>query len=192
MLISHQNKKIAKTAATAFGGKPIVVQYWDDDKKHCIELLHCADRPFTHITSYTTIGLADYTIGYSVDDVPLRIELIGVADARFIDFPNVLASCAFHVIHEQQSCAPGTVFQNVVSMYFPDSAMAHVLFVPPFLWEGHLDTIHFPDKKVAWLLAVPISEQELQYATSHGMERLESVFEEAQIDIFDLYRKSVR
>ena len=36
--------------------------------------------------------------------------------------------------------------------------MKHVLFVPPFLWN--LETLSFAIKKVAWLLAVPISDED--------------------------------
>ncbi|MDI6533855.1 suppressor of fused domain protein [Bacillus mycoides] len=39
-----------------------------------------------------------------------------------------------------------------------------MFFVPPFLWEDQLKTMDFPDKKVAWLLAVPISKKEYLFA----------------------------
>ncbi|MMZ71657.1 Antitoxin YqcF [compost metagenome] len=69
--------------------------------------------------------------------------------------------------------------------------MKHMLFVPPFLWEEQLQTIDFQDKKVAWLLAVPISENEYLFAQEYGSNKLEDLFEQKQIDIFDIERKSV-
>ena len=72
-----------------------------------------------------------------------------------------------------------------------DSLLEHILFVSPFLWEDRLKTLNFEDKKVAWLLAVPISEKEFKYAKDKGKDALEELFEEKQIDIFNLYRKSV-
>ena len=70
--------------------------------------------------------------------------------------------------------------------------MQHILFIPPFLWEDKLTTLSFNDKKIAWLLVIPISEKELEYAKKHGTDALENLFEEYQIDIFDLKRKSVK
>lgn len=75
-------------------------------------------------------------------------------------------------------------------MYFPDSQMKHVLFVTPFLWED-IKTLEFPDKKVAWLLAVPISENEYLFAQEKGTEMLEKLFEQKKIQVFDIERKSI-
>lgn len=44
-------------------------------------------------------------------------------------------------------------------MDYPNGEMKHVLLVSPFLWYD-LTTLNFSDKKVAWLLAVPISDNE--------------------------------
>lgn len=63
--------------------------------------------------------------------------------------------------------------------------------MPPFLWEGQLQTIDFSDKKVAWLLAVPISEKEYLFAQQNGSNKLEDLFEQNEIDIFDIKRDSV-
>ncbi|WP_376749287.1 suppressor of fused domain protein [Anaerospora hongkongensis] len=41
-------------------------------------------------------------------------------------------------------------------------------------------------------MAVPISDKEFEYAIEHGTDALENLFEEVQIDIFDLKRKSVK
>jgi competence protein ComGC len=54
-----------------------------------------------------------------------------------------------------------------------------------------LKTQEFPTKKVAWLLAVPISDKEKDFLTENGSDALESLFEEKQIDIFELDRKSI-
>ena len=47
-------------------------------------------------------------------------------------------------------------------------------------------------KSVAWLMAVPISECEYRYAEAEGPDRLEDLFEQQQIDIFDINRPPVR
>jgi len=42
-----------------------------------------------------------------------------------------------------------------------------------------------------FLLAIPISDAELQYKNQNGLSALESIFEEKNVDIFDLDRASV-
>lgn len=69
--------------------------------------------------------------------------------------------------------------------------MKHIMFVEPFFWEGKYHGMILEDKRIEWLLAVSISEEEGKYAEEHGSDALEELFEENDIDIFDMYRKSV-
>jgi len=190
--VSDENKTIAKAALGALGGKPMVRAYWDDNKENYIDMLSCNDRPCDGVTSYSTIGLSGHSIDQIVEDIPLRAEIVGVCASSYECFPNILGSCAFNIINTKYTCYPGAIFQNIVKYYLPDSPMKHILFLPPFLWEDKLTTLSFKDKKVAWLLAVPISEKEFEYAKEHGTDALETLFEEHQIDIFDLKRNSVK
>lgn len=190
MSISSENKIIAKSALQAFGGKPQVLKYWDENNVSNIDMLSTADRPYEGITSYSTIGLSDHSIEYTVDGTPLRIEIVGASASEYKLFPNVLATYAFCIINSNFLVSHGKVFRNMIKMYHPNSEMKHVLFVSPFLWED-LKTLDFPNKKVAWLLAVPISENEYIFAQEKGTDSLEELFEEKEIDIFDLERKSI-
>ncbi|WP_152657041.1 suppressor of fused domain protein [Oceanobacillus sp. CFH 90083] len=190
MSISSENKIIAKSALQAFGGKPQVSKYWDEGNVSNIDMLSTADRPYEGITSYSTIGLSDYSIEYTVDGTPLRIEIVGTSASEYKHFPNVLATCAFCVINSNFLVSHGKVLRDMLKMYYPNSEMKHVLFVSPFLWED-LKTLDFLNKKVAWLLAVPISENEYIFAQEKGTDSLEELFEEKEIDIFDLERKSI-
>lgn len=191
MSISLKNKTIAKTVANVFEGKPIVTKYWDNDHKNSIDILLCKDKLEEGINSYATIGLSDYSIGYTLDEYQLRVEIIGVTGTFFEEFPLILSSCAFNIINSKFSCHHGTVFPNIVNFYIPDSDMKHIYFTYPFLWDDKLKTIDFDNLKVLWLLVVPISEAELLYAEEKGTDALEDLFEEHQIDIFNLNRKSV-
>ncbi|MHA6861728.1 suppressor of fused domain protein [Ralstonia pseudosolanacearum] len=80
--------------------------------------------------------------------------------------------------------------QNVLDMYKLSFTMKHFLFTSPFLWE-EFNGVDFGDKKVHWLLAVPISDAEHAYLRDHGLDALERAFEDRQIDIFDINRDSV-
>ncbi len=75
-------------------------------------------------------------------------------------------------------------------MFSASSTLNHVLLLPPFLWAS-LKTLELDDKTVAWLMAVPISDAELDFAERMGVDALETAFEKAQIDVFDLNRASV-
>ena len=73
-------------------------------------------------------------------------------------------------------------------MYELDTEMAHIFLTSPFVWDFTNQT--FSDKIVTWLQAVPISDAERAYAVAKGTAALEAAFERAQIDVFDLFRKS--
>ena len=190
MSISNENKIIAKTALHAFGGKPSVSKYWDENNVSNIDMLTTVNRPFDGVSSYSTIGLSDHSIELTVDETPLRIEIVGASATDYEQFPNILASCAFCIINSKFSVSHGKVFRDIIKMYYPNTEMKHVLFVSPFLWED-LKTLEFSNKKVAWLLAVPISENEYLFAQEKGTDSLEELFEQEEIDIFDLERESI-
>lgn len=67
--------------------------------------------------------------------------------------------------------------------------MKHIMFVSPFLW--HIDDLQFDDRIVTWLMALPISEKEFEYLRNNGSEALEQLFEEQQIDFYDLNRPDI-
>jgi hypothetical protein len=190
MAISNENKVIAKSALQAFGGKPSVSKYWDDKNVSNIDMLSVVDRPYDGVTTYSTIGLSEHSINYTVDEKPLRLELVGASATEYEHFPNVISTCAFCVTNSNFSISHGKIFRNIIKMYYPNSELKHVLFVAPFLWED-LKTIDFPDKAVAWLLVVPISENEYVFAQEQGTGTLEDLFEREKIDIFDIKRKSI-
>lgn len=190
MTVSKENKVIARTALEIFNGEPNVSKYWDENNVSNIDVLSVINSPYEGVTSYSTIGLSDYSIGYSVDEKPLRIEIVGASAAIFEFFPNIVSTCAFNIINTKLPITHGEVFKDVVKMYYSTSEMEHILFTSPFLWEK-FNTMDFQDKKVAWLLAVPISKEELLYAEKEGTEALEDLFENKDIDIFDIKRKSV-
>lgn len=190
--VSASNRTIAHTAAAVFGGSPKVTQYWDDDEASAVDLLACADQPTGGVTSYATIGLSDTPLVQDGDEFPVRVEFLGACASNVDFFPNVLSTAAFYVINDGLFVQPGAVFQRVVEMYDPELPMKHLMFVSPFLWGDAPNTLELPDKTVAWLLAVPISEAERAYADEHGSDALEDLFAEHDIDIFDIERPSVR
>ena len=125
------------------------------------------------------------------NEISVRVELVGACSSTVKDFPNILATAAFSVINSKWICLPDTVFPNVVDMYGCSETMRHLLFVDPFLWGGKLEALYFENKTVAWLHALPISDDEYQLAISEGLDKLTFLFEEQQIDTFNINRPSV-
>ena len=189
--ISTANKTIAKTIATAFGGSPRVIRFWDDAHESFVDILSCANRPQEGVTSFSTIGTSDFPLYKDCKEYPVRVELVGVCGSNFKGLDRALASAAFCIINSRWFCFPGAIFPNVLTMYECSGTMRHLFFMPPFLWESKLHTIDLVNKKVAWLLAVPISDEERAYCDSHGSAKLEELFKLHQIDIFNLDRPSV-
>ncbi len=188
--VSQDDKTIARTVAEIFGNKPSVSRYWDNDHKSHVDLLVCQDTPTKNANSYATVTLSNFQIGV-IDGIPLGVELVAACEKRFIDMPNIVASCAFNIVNSGYSCKPGAIFPNVIKAYNSQVTMKHILFVTPFLWDRSFTTITLASKKTAWLMLVPISDTELDYAERMSSDKLEDIFQEKQINVFDINRKSV-
>ena len=188
---SKENKTIARTAAGVFKGAPRVVRYWDEPKESAVDLLISKGSPQEGVTSFATIGLSDSPLQEDGAELGVRVELVGACEAKFENFDNALSTAALCVINSGWEATPGTVFPGVLKLYDCSSTMEHLLLVPPNLWEEEFETLYLDSKTVAWLLVVPISEAEYRYVESEGSEKLEELFEDKQIDVFDLNRASV-
>jgi antitoxin YqcF len=190
MAVSADNKTIAKTTAGIFGGNPRVIEYLNADETSRIGVLHSADRPEKGLTSYATIGLSDLSLPRDIDP-PLGVEFLGVAESDY-PYAEVLSTAAFFVMNDGWEPEPGACFRDIVRMQIPDTELPHLYFTDPSVyWDQEFASRVIGEKTVAWLLAIPISEAEAEYALENGGDALESLFEENEIDITDLERDSV-
>jgi antitoxin YqcF len=187
---SFENKAIANKIATAVGGAPSVTRFWDDGKKKHIDLLLLADRPTRGVTTVASLGLSDIPLYFKDKEYPTRIEILGCFQSQEDLFPNIISTASFNIIKDNWFCAPGIIYPDIVSMYYPDYSMKHLYFTTPFLWENSLVTIDMPSKKVSFLLGIPISEKERNYVVEYGSVELEAIFERENINIFNLRRES--
>lgn len=185
----ENNKIIAKKELEVIGGKPSVFRYWDENNEKYVDILSSINRPSEGIITCATIGLSNHDIGMVSDNKELRIEILGACDVNEELFPNMLSTIAFEIM-DRRSCGYGHIILDIFEQYMENCEMKHVYLMNPFLWNG-FDTIDFSNRKVAWLLIVPISKAEKEYAIEFGGDSLETKFEEADIDIFDLHRESI-
>lgn len=186
-----EKQRIAKHIHGIVGGTPQFTHYSDKKNESLVSIMLIKDIPWEDVFFYSTVGLSDYSIGLKVNELSLRTELIITIYDRQKYAAEILSTCAFNIINSHYGCMPGTIFYDVISLYMKDSELKHIMFVPPFVWEESYHGLTLTDKVVEWLLAVPISEKEAQYAEKYGSDALEKLFEREQVDFLDLYRKSV-
>lgn len=185
------NREIYRYVVSVFGGNPTVHQFLDDDKRSRIDIVTCEDSPIEGVSSYSTLGLSGHPLFLEGKEFPARTELVGACGARYDSFPQALATAAFCVINSRWFCHPYAVFPDVLAMYGESQTMKHVFFTYPFLWDDRLAPLALAVREVHWLQAIPISDGEYSFAKEFGGEKLNDLFIERQIDIYDIHRSSV-
>lgn len=183
------DKLVAKKELSFIGGQPKVREFWNNLNNKKIDVLKCADTPQKGVQSCATIGLNAVDIGLVSDGKSLRVEVVGASNVLIECFENIVASVAFDVMDSKQ-CFPGYIVKDVIEQYIPNCKMKHIMLTDPFLWDD-ANCMEIGEIYVAWLMMVPISEEEYKYACKNGIEALETLFEEKDIDIYNLHRESV-
>lgn len=174
-----------KKLSPVLGVAPKVFSFGDETENHKIRILICPDPTDEEVRFFSTIGLAELAPENH------HTEILGACYADFADFGNMISSIAFFIIKDKWKSAEGSVFETLVEMYYPKSEMKHIYFTSPFLWEDKLEAFSVEGISVRFLLAIPISQSELEFLTQHGQEAFEDLLQENNIDIFNIERKSV-
>jgi hypothetical protein len=190
-IASAENEKIAARIASAFGCTPNSEVYPNSTGDPEIRILFCPERPVKGVSAYGTLGLSDHPMIGPEGEFAVRLELVGVCANATPGFGRLLAEAAYCVIKTGGVFSPGVVISNYVRRLVNSSPMQHLYLTEPFLWEEQLAPLDCGSKKVAWLLAMPISDAEYIYRKQHGNEALELLFEQRKIDIFNVNRPSV-
>ncbi len=194
MEVKQDNIKIAQFLAHAIGFEPHVYPYYDDDKENQLDILSLVDPIDEKVGIFCTIGLSDYPNYIELNDGQKKnvpVELIMTGYRKYDKVANILSTCGFYLMKDKYQCLPGTVFMRMISFYYPDSPMKHVYFTEPYPWQDKLEQFHLDSKQIAFLLCIPISEEELQFKLNNGEEALKKLLQDNEIDIYDLNRKSV-
>jgi hypothetical protein len=189
--LSDENKAVYQTIMTVLGEKASVDRHVNKDQKSSINLVTVVNSPRDAINSYSTIGLSDHSIGVTMGTVPLGVEIVGACHEKYADFPKIIAACALKVIQSTAKFHPGAVFKDIISAYYPDVDMKHILFVPPYGWDHDLLTLQLPTKWVGWLMALPISDAELRFYNTTESGELQERVTETGTNIYDLKRASI-
>jgi len=162
---------------------------WDAAAVGYVDVLVCSDTPDQGLTSYSTLTLHETTNLLAGQDI--RVELAGVCRSDQPHFLNVLATAALGVVNDAALAAPDVVLRDAVARYDQTAPMRHVLLTDPFPFEALASVRLDDDLTVHWLLAVPISEGELELALANGVPELSRRLAAVDAPFYDLGREPV-
>ena len=191
---SEENKILSNYITTIVGINKMIDRHYDENKKNFIDIFTCDDPLYRRIKTCGTVGLSDYPNKIKMNDnsfknIPIELLIAGYKDCNML--AHILSKSGFYIINKSWECQPGSVFMRIVEMYNETSEMKHIMFVSPFLWANKLEPLKLETKTVHWLLCIPISDKELEYRMENGASILEDLFQEKDIDLFDINRKSI-
>ena len=189
--VSPQNKKLLKYVAGIFGGYPSANRHGDAAGKSFVDVMTAVDSPMKGISSFSTFGLSDHRNAPGPKGRAVPVEIVGACGVGFKGFDKAISTAAFGVINSGAYCTRGAIFPDCVGAYGISRTLSHFFFITPCLWSEELKPWKAGKKKVTWLLAVPISDEERRFAEKEGPAKLDRLLEKGRIDIPDLDRKSV-
>ena len=185
----ESGRAAARAAIAAFGGKPEIYAYGDENESRKVDILSCENRPNPGLVSYSTLGV--HLMPNLIDDDDFRVELAGIAEESVDQFPNLLSTAAFYVIKNRWHVAKGIVFPGLLKQYDMSKTMEHLMWVEPLEW----DTLRSVDVggglNVHWVLGFPISESERLYLMDNGFWKLEALMVDREVDYWDVNRRPV-
>lgn len=186
-------KEVAQYLATRLGvDRPPIRRFADESGTSEVFVATFRDNPQSGVNTVATIGLSEFPLMKEGLEFSSRVEFVAAAGSSYDGIDNIVATLAFGVMNSKWFCAPGVIFPGVVALHpGVSNTMTDIYFSYPFLWDDRLKSSEIAGRTVAWLLAVPISERETEYARKHGPQKLEQLFEQSNIDIFNLNRDSV-
>jgi hypothetical protein len=184
---SADTKLVARHAIGTFGTPPTVWRFTCEKEELSIDIGGCADRPVPGVISYTTIGLSDYDVSTGADGA-VRVELAAACASDRPLFPNILAAAAMLLIRRQVAVSPGDAVRDVITEFYPRAAVSHLYLTRPFLWGERLNLLQGAAKSISWLLAVPVTSDELLQLETQGDAGLEQLYRQRRPDMYNLGR----
>lgn len=179
---------IARHVMTLFDGMPKSRPFTRDARE--LAVLSVADAPDEEVVSYSTAGLCEVALDTGGFDT--RIELCGAMPDDVAHWPEILAAAAFELAAAASPVRPGVVVRDVVARFHPKTTVPHLYLSIPFIWnDGEFPECRVDDTRINWLQCFPVSDDEARLAGELGADGFESRLDEADIDTYDLRRKSL-
>jgi hypothetical protein len=139
--------------------------------------------PQTTLWTYLTIG------AWEVDHCPThRHEFFVIAREPHDSHVETLAMMAYY--HLKNRLGLGHTLPNG-RPWLPGSTLDHFLLSLPYTFGPKLEELSVGDVEIQVLWALPITESEVRFRHDHGLEALESRFEDCDLEYWDHQRGAV-
>jgi hypothetical protein len=181
-------RDLGKFIRSTFGAETKVVRFADDEELNDVFIVSGSNFPIDGVTSYGSVGLSRNA--QNAGETVVKVEIVAACATVTPHIDNLVASCVFDSVRNGSSIVYGACIADIIAQYNISDNLKHVTFVAPFLWQG-LDKIIVDGQPVHCLMLLPISDAEKDYLGAHGLDALENLFNEKQIDIYDINRPSV-
>jgi hypothetical protein len=169
-------------------GDPVrVFRHYDEGERNAIHIFTSENEEGVVAA---TVGLMDFDQQRG-SGPPIGTEILLNGRGRPPCIANIAATIAFFIMKDGWKVAPNVTFADLVSMYAPDLKVKHVLFVPPFQWDEGMSRVALGDRTIYPLLAVPITDGELEFVKNCGADALTGLWERRHTDVLDWYRDGV-
>lgn len=185
-----EQKEIYRFIDSAFDGGARVREYIHDAEPLSIYIVSKVDCPWQGVTSYCTIGASEVEMQFQDGKVPIRVEFAGMCDTTEADFPYVLAAVAFSVLRTQRLVFPGMGLPGYVSEFIREASVPHLYLTSPSPWKRLMKSMRLKSKRINFLMGFGITDKELEYLEAHDDDALETLLEQAEVDVSDPHRKS--
>ncbi|PTU73462.1 suppressor of fused domain protein [Pseudomonas mangrovi] len=181
-------RELGRALRSAFGLETKVVRFADDDGAYNCFIVSGQDCPAIGVSSYASVGLSSRDQRAGTEVVNVEVVAACASATPYVD--NLVASCVFESVKNGANITYGAHIENILVQYGISKTLKHVAFVAPFPWRG-LGNFTVDGQSVHCLLMLPISDAEKDHLVEFGIDALENLFNEKQIDIFDIQRPSV-
>jgi antitoxin YqcF len=189
-LYNPDDQKILE-AFTAVAGEVASTRRLTGRDSRRTDIVTVENSPRAGVNSYSTIGLSVIPIGFLSGAVYLGAELTAVAGAKFDRYIDVLAVCVTAILESKQRLFPGAVCKDAFKDVYPDAAVKHLIFDTPQGWESDLLTLDLGVRQAAWLMAIPVTDAELNLYSDNETGELQERFDNLHTDLADFDRPSV-
>lgn len=149
-------------------------------------------NPHSDVSTYSTFGLSRRSLRQH-DGSSVREELLlsaGDGDPTPDDLAATLAFVADRVAESLNAVAHGEIISLPPDT--PLGEMDALIALPPMPFPDSFYVIRDTDPPTAFMLLLPITNAEAQFARAQGWEALENLIIEHDPDIYDLHRPSLR
>jgi hypothetical protein len=169
-----------------FAGHDIEALTWDNRRARRrlphFRALRIAPLSPRGIWTYVSTG------GWATTDGHPGLEFILRTPAATPEAVKFLAQVVW--FHAKEGLGEGHTLPNG-GPWLPGSKCDHILVSLPYPFGPDLQRCHVGDKHIEFLWLLPITRQERDYKATHGLDALESRFEEADLRYWQIDRPSV-